>query len=573
MEHIWQYPEKYAHIASKNIEDTLSHLLRWTDNDGLILLLVWDEMLDFYTFSSDTCWGDVVSRTYPIKAYTFLFSEDAQEEFPIKNVTADFCNSSTSGQTNVLPPRDLYTGSKYWAAIPLQKNGCKIGVILLCSNDEKEHEICKQDITAVLLRTLILSLQESGLIEVTTPPSQEVDRRRMVAESLRDVINIVNSSNTLDDILTFITLQIKLLMHCSAVAIYGINHETGTIKIQAAQGFPEEFIREVEIPMDQGVLGRAITLGHPIAIENVKEYAREEDRIVSKETGAYIEEKHWHHFSPMLEKIGAFLTCPIFVRDQPFGGVILHYPEPRTFSGEDIDLVTMLANHAVLAIENTHLRKQMEEIAIMQERNRISRDLHDSVSQALYGVILGVKTLITLMEKCKPDESYKSKIGETLDYTLTLAQTGLEEMRALIHELRPTILIKKGLCAAIKNQLDMVQIHHGIATHEKYCDEPDVPITVKEILLRVTQEALNNVVKHAQASQIELSLAMKENNIELEIKDNGVGFDVTSHYQGRFGLRNMRERVEDQNGQFIIESKTHKGTLVRVSIPIMSAVR
>jgi signal transduction histidine kinase len=149
-----------------------------------------------------------------------------------------------------------------------------------------------------------------------------------------------------------------------------------------------------------------------------------------------------------------------------------------------------------------------------------------------------------------------------------LAKAGLAEMRALIFELRPESLATEGLIAALEKQAASVQARHELAVYLTLCDEePDAPLEVKEAVYRIAQEALNNTVKHAQAERVELRLEQDADEILLEVRDDGGGFDPESSFPGHLGLKSMRERVARLGGTLRIESAPGEGTRIRAQIP------
>jgi signal transduction histidine kinase len=141
-------------------------------------------------------------------------------------------------------------------------------------------------------------------------------------------------------------------------------------------------------------------------------------------------------------------------------------------------------------------------------------------------------------------------------------------MRALIFELRPESLELEGLAAALTKQAAALQARYSIKVKTDLCDEPDISLALKETIYRIAQEALNNMVKHAHASQASLRLARLDGAILLEVNDNGCGFDVAATYPGHLGLTTMRERAERAGGRFEVESAAGKGVHIRVEIPV-----
>ena len=206
---------------------------------------------------------------------------------------------------------------------------------------------------------------------------------------------------------------------------------------------------------------------------------------------------------------------------------------------------------------------QVEALAVVEERNRLARDLHDSVTQALYGLTLSAEAAARQLAAGEIDAAAAQlrEVQET-------AQQALQEMRLLIYELRPPVLEEEGLAAALQERLQAVEGRVGVATSLAVEGDGRLPPTVEAELDRITQEALNNALKHAQAHRIAVQLRQDERTVALEIVDDGVGFDLgTTWSRGGFGLRGMAERAARLGGQLAVESRPGKGTRVRVEVP------
>jgi PAS domain S-box-containing protein len=215
------------------------------------------------------------------------------------------------------------------------------------------------------------------------------------------------------------------------------------------------------------------------------------------------------------------------------------------------------------------LRRTQAELAIgtqeriaLEERQRLARELHDSVSQALYGISLGVNTALTLFD------TDRARVLEALNYALTLTRAGLTEMRALIFELRPESLEMEGLVVALTKQVDALRARAGIEGNLSLCGEPDVPLAIKEALYRIGREAIHNAVKHARPQRLDVRLTREPERLCLEVCDNGIGFDPLAAYPGHLGLRSMRERAQSVDGMLEIVSAPGRGTQIRARIPL-----
>ena len=204
---------------------------------------------------------------------------------------------------------------------------------------------------------------------------------------------------------------------------------------------------------------------------------------------------------------------------------------------------------------------QARELAALQERHRLARELHDSVSQSLYGISLGAHTAQEALES-EPEQAMVS-----IEYVITLAEAGLAEMRALLFELRPESLAIEGLVAAIAKQVEVLRSRYKLTVEMGLSEEPELSFEMKEAIYRIANEALHNVVKHAQASIVVVRFRQQADGIILEVRDNGKGFDPAGSFPGHLGLSSMRERATTIGGTFAVESSPEAGTSICVRIP------
>jgi signal transduction histidine kinase len=226
-----------------------------------------------------------------------------------------------------------------------------------------------------------------------------------------------------------------------------------------------------------------------------------------------------------------------------------------------VELARAYARQKAITEQNMRLHEQAQQVAVLEERQRIARELHDSVSQALYGIGLGARTARAQLDRDP------ANAVEPVEYVLSLAEGGLAEMRALILELRPDSLEREGLVSALSKQAAALRARHGLEVETVLGDEPDLPLETKEGLYRVAQEALNNTIRHAQASHIRLELRQEEGGIVLALEDDGIGFDPRGEYPGHIGLHTMRERVAKMGGTIQITSAQGEGTRTCVALP------
>lgn len=206
---------------------------------------------------------------------------------------------------------------------------------------------------------------------------------------------------------------------------------------------------------------------------------------------------------------------------------------------------------------------QAEELAIANERNRLARDLHDSVAQTLYGLTLQAAAAGRKLQVGQPAAAQTS-----LAQIQASAQQTLQETRLLIFELRPPLLASQGLPAALRARLEAVEGRSGVTIHLDLPETAVFPPTVETNLYRVALEALNNIVRHAQAREIWLTLALADGRVRLTVADDGVGFTPTAVPGGGLGLAGMAERVAQMNGRFTLHSAPGEGTQIQVEVPL-----
>ena len=206
---------------------------------------------------------------------------------------------------------------------------------------------------------------------------------------------------------------------------------------------------------------------------------------------------------------------------------------------------------------------QAREASALEERQHLARELHDSVSQALFGVVLGLET-------AKRELPAPGRLRTSVDYASELADAALKEMRALIFELRPEALDSEGLTGLLKRQAEMLRARHDLAVDLDVV-EPALPIETKAAVYRVAQEALHNVAKHAHARTVSVRLTTAGGTVQLEVRDDGKGFGPGAARADAFGLVSMRERIGLHGGTFEVTSGPGQGTTIRASLPVMGA--
>lgn len=264
--------------------------------------------------------------------------------------------------------------------------------------------------------------------------------------------------------------------------------------------------------------------------------------------------------------VRSWMGVPMMVRERVIGALVLSMSRPGFYTQRHATLAEAIGNHAAVAIENAQLLAHARRAAVLDERQRLARELHDSISQALFGISLGAQTALAMLERDS------ERAVEPMRYVLELADAGAAEMRALIFELRPESLQSEGLIRAIEKRASAIRARHRLQVDLQLDDEPETSLEIKEALYRITQEAMHNTVKHAGARTIIVRLICHDGSICLEIIDDGRGFDTAASFPGHLGLRSMPERARALGGVFTIDSSVGGGTRISVAIPVRPPV-
>lgn len=258
----------------------------------------------------------------------------------------------------------------------------------------------------------------------------------------------------------------------------------------------------------------------------------------------------------LLKEAKSWMWVPLNVKDRIVAAIGLAHSEPDFFKAHHADLALTLANQAAITLVNAELFEDAQALAILQERQRLARNLHDAVNQSLFSAGLIAEVLPHLWERDQ-DEAHKS-----LEDLRKLTRGAIAEMRMLVAELQPLALAESNLSDLLHQSTDSFTGRTGIPVVVTSTGGDTLQSDVQVTLYRISQEALNNIAKHAKASKVKITLQYTTGKVEMRIHDNGVGFDPALGLvlPGHYGLGMMSERAEAINAQLEISSKPGNGT-------------
>jgi len=257
-------------------------------------------------------------------------------------------------------------------------------------------------------------------------------------------------------------------------------------------------------------------------------------------------------------------TCsPIMGPRGRRGALCCYFAPDKLASATELRLLRAVAAQAASVLDNAPQIAAANRRAARDERLKLARDLHETVSQSLYGIALGARTALENLA------AEPTLAREPMDYVLELAEKAIAEIRGLIFDLRPHTVETQGLGAALLHLAEAVRLHRGVAveTHIEAIPEA-AAIDVQLALFRIAEEAINNATRHGKPQVVQLRCAARDESLHLDVVDDGVGFDPRKSRLGHFGLRLMRERAAAVGGTVRLHSSPQEGTHVKATVPL-----
>ncbi|MGD9932114.1 MAG: GAF domain-containing sensor histidine kinase [Dehalococcoidia bacterium] len=427
------------------------------------------------------------------------------------------------------------TGLRGLVEVPIIADGHLVGFFTVGYFAPKVFGPAERHLFSTLAARAGVAVQNARLFEETRRQAREMEALHRADEALhrslhqRDVIKAMND------------LAFELLGADGSV-LYTWDTDSGRGDVAATRGFSPE-IEALIVSRFRESPGAPPSSPAVVAFEDTSDPSL--DSVVVEATG-----------------VRSLVELPIVSGERCFGVFSVGFLRQRRFGDSERTLFSTFATRAGLAMENARLFDEAQKAASLEERQKLARELHDSVSQALYGIALGARTARMWLDRDA------ARAREPLDYSLGLAEVGLAEMRALIFELRPESLEAEGIVAALNRQAAAIGARYEIQVVADLATEPELTPRAREALYRIAQESMHNVVKHAGAGRIDLRLAMGSGEVILEVADDGQGFDPHGDFPGHLGLRSMSERASAIGATYEITSQPGTGTRVRVRLPL-----
>jgi PAS domain S-box-containing protein len=414
-------------------------------------------------------------------------------------------------------------------------------------NKSESHWVTRDGRRRLIAWSNTALFDASGAVTHTISAGADVTEREQTAllfnasESLQRVTTaLLQHLTTLDDVLSIVCAEACRLTGAEGSAVLLLEDEAG-LQVKSSCGVPLPVFERLSVA--ESFAGTIVKQRKPLLLNNPQSQMQ-----------AY-------QHNPAVK---ALLAVPLCV-DETILGVLDVVNKPGGFTEADMRLMRLFADQAAISIEHAQLHKQAEKLAVIEERQRLARELHDSVTQAIYSVTLYADAARMALAAGKQEV-----VAEHLQDLRSMAREAMLDMRLLIFELHPPVLEKEGLAVAVQTRLETVEARSGLhSTLHVEGQETRLPLTIEEDLYRIVQEALTNAVKHARAQQVTVRLRFGDHHFGLEVRDDGVGFDPTRVRQsGGLGLRGIEERVQHVGGQLTVNSAPDKGTVLQVEVDL-----
>lgn len=353
----------------------------------------------------------------------------------------------------------------------------------------------------------------------------------------------VAARRSVREVLQTIVASARRLLDARYAAL-GVPDDAGTFAEFLVDGVSDEEWRRIgPLPRQHGLLAVLLRDPTPVRVPDIRAHPRFE---------------WWPRHHPELRD---FLGMPIVEGDRILGALYLANKQaPGGFTADDEDLLRILAAHAAIALVNARLYERSRELSIMEERNRIARELHDAVSQKLFSLRLTADAAAALVDRDP------ARAQAQLATVRALAAEASDELRAIVVGLRPADLAAEGLDAALRKQVGLLDRVHAARVRLVAEPVPRLPAAREQAAYRIAQEALHNALRHAEPRTVEVRLSARDGALALEVSDDGAGFAPAGN--GSLGLASMRERARAAGGRLVVDSRPGGGTTVRLEVPV-----
>lgn len=392
---------------------------------------------------------------------------------------------------------------------------------------------------------ILLAVMISYIEERRLRAEQKERERRLEAEALQSTAALLSSTLDLDEVYDRILEHVSRVVRCNASNLAII--DGASLRYVRIRNYK---MNTTETPQP----ARIVPLRGTEPIETIH---RTLQPVITPDIA---NDPAWARW-PEREKLHSYLGAPIRINNQVIGFISVLYETPNFYTPVDADRLTLFAEQGAIAIQNARAFSQSRELAALDERARLARELHDSVSQTLFISNIVAESAMRQWNQ-KPEKAYA-----LLSQVHQLTNNALAEMRVLLLELRPRSLEQVNFDQLLSQFVDSLRGRRTVDFEVDIGSISSLPLELKLALYRIVQEALNNAVKHSNGSRIYLSAVQYDDRLELMVEDDGEGFDLARVSPTSLGLGIMRERAAEVGATLVVDSSVGNGTRIKIICP------
>ncbi|HEX9334198.1 MAG TPA: two-component regulator propeller domain-containing protein [Anaerolineales bacterium] len=394
------------------------------------------------------------------------------------------------------------------------------------------------------LRTKSIRNRNRELERLVKERTYALEKRGREMEALYQADEKILRNVSLNQVFqTLVDVAVDML-HADRSIVFAWDEQQTKVVPRVSHGFAPETLQAMEFAEGEGIVGQVLATGKPIVVTDV------DPQDLRPDLRAAIQ----------AEGIRSFVLLPIVVDHKVVAVFNIGFTRPDFIPDDTVRVFSALVNRASISIANMELFEQTKDLAVMEERNRLARDIHDSAKQKAFAALAQLGTARGLLN------GHGNSVSMHLSEAEDLVTDVIQELTFLVQEIYPIALQEKGLVTTLREHIFEWENRNDTRVKLITRNERRLSLEVEQALYRITQEALANVARHSDARRVDISLVYNSDSVQLSVSDNGCGFDVNAKHG--MGLRSIRERVSSIRGTVQIQSAPGQGTRLLVQVPI-----
>jgi len=395
------------------------------------------------------------------------------------------------------------------------------------------------------LRVRSIEMQNLQLENLVQERTGVLQKRTEELEALYSGDERIIRAMTLDQVFQAIVEVATNMLHADRSVVFAWDDKQTQLIPRVSHGFQPETLKVLHFKKGEGLVWKALETKQPLIVQDV------DLKTLKPDVQAAI----------AAEGIHSLIHLPIMVNEQAIGVFNVGFTSPDAITGDAARLFTALVQRAALSVENMELFEQTKELAVVEERNRVARDLHDSAKQKAFAALAQLGAVNGILKRDPENVWTHLEEAENLVFEV------IQELTFLIQEMYPMALKEKGLATTLREYIFEWENRNGVMINLKIQNARRADLEMEQAIYRMIQEALANVARHSQSDKVDVSLVYNKDAIAVTVQDNGLGFDSKRKPAG-MGLRIIKERAESIGGQALIESEPGVGTKVMITAPL-----